>query len=76
MSRFCKVCEVEINPRRVALGYKDTCPEHSTASRYVGLVVAEGKTDYEVQILRDPETIRDVYRLSSYRGVSGGEIFS
>lgn len=68
MKHYCKVCEVEIHPKRVSLGYKNTCPEHSSTSKYVGFVVAESEDVYEVNIVRDPETAKDMERLMLYRG--------
>jgi len=40
----CKVCQEEIHPLRVKMGYKTTCVKHSTAERYTGFVVTDGKT--------------------------------
>ena len=68
MKQHCKVCGVGIHPKRVALGYTTTCPEHSTTSKYVGFVVAESEEVYEVNIVRDPETAKDMERLMLYRG--------
>lgn len=68
MKHYCKVCEVEIHPKRVAMGYKTSCPEHSTAAKYVGFVVAESDEVYEVDIVRDPELAKDMERLMLYRG--------
>jgi len=32
--KYCKVCNAEIHPKRVALGYSTTCVNHSTAERF------------------------------------------
>ena len=66
--KYCKVCQKEIPAKRVALGYKDTCVEHSNAFKYVGLVAASGKCDYEISIIRDKETAEHMQRLVETRG--------
>lgn len=63
MSR-CKVCQEEIHPRRVALGFKTTCIKHSTAERYTGIISATGKTDYALNIIKDPELAKQLKELS------------
>lgn len=68
--KYCKVCSEPIHPKRVELGYKDTCVNHSDASKYVGFVAGTGKVDYEVNIVRDPETAKQMQRLIMTRGVS------
>ena len=66
--KFCKVCNKEIPAKRVALGYKDTCVEHSNAFKYVGVVAASGKCDYEISIIKDKETAEHMQRLMETRG--------
>lgn len=68
MKHYCKSCGVAIHPKRVELGYKTTCPEHSVAPKYVGFVVAESEDEYMVDIVRDPEVAKDMERLMTYRG--------
>ncbi len=68
--RYCKVCNEPIHPKRVELGYKDTCVNHSSASKYTGFVSGVGKVDYEVNIVRDPETAKQMERLMQNRGLS------
>ena len=68
--KYCKVCNELIHPKRVELGYKDTCVNHSGASRYVGFVAGAGELDYEVSIVRDPETAKHMQKLMTTRGVS------
>ena len=47
MSRYCKVCEVEIDPRRIAiLPNTQTCTQHSTAEKKVAMVVQMGEGDH------------------------------
>ena len=47
MSRYCKVCEVEIDPRRIAiLPDTQTCTQHSTAEKKVAMVVQMGEGDH------------------------------
>jgi hypothetical protein len=70
MANYCKTCGVEVHPKRVAMGYPNTCPEHSTATKYAGFVVAEGKTDYMINVVRDPETAKHMERLMTNRGQS------
>ena len=69
MGKYCKVCQEVIPAKRVALGYRDTCVEHSNAFRYVGFVAAEGKTDYQVSIVKDLETAKHMELLMTTRGV-------
>jgi hypothetical protein len=66
--KFCKVCNKEIPAKRVALGYTTTCVEHSNAFKYVGVVAASGKCDYEISIIRDKETAEHMQRLVETRG--------
>ena len=67
--KYCKVCDKEIPQRRVELGYKDTCVEHSKAFKYVAFVAAEGKTDYAISIIKDQETAEHMEQLIMTRGV-------
>jgi hypothetical protein len=47
MSRYCKVCGVEIDPRRIAiLSDTQTCTQHSTAEKKVAMVVQMGEGDH------------------------------
>jgi hypothetical protein len=47
MSRYCKVCEIEIDPRRIAiLPDTQTCTQHSTAEKKVAMVVQMGEGDH------------------------------
>jgi len=68
MSKYCKVCQQAIPERRVKLGYTDTCVEHSNAFKYVGVVAASGKCDYEISIIRDRETADHMQKLMESRG--------
>ena len=70
MAKYCKVCNEVIHPKRVEMGYKDTCVNHSNASKYAGIVSGVGKVDYEVNIVRDPETAKYLQRLQATRGLS------
>lgn len=65
ITRFCKVCGAEIHPKRVALGYKDTCVNHSTTEKYVGRVMETDTETYEVQVIKNPHTAKELERLSS-----------
>jgi hypothetical protein len=65
--KYCKVCNKEIHPKRVALGYPDTCVDHSTAQKFTGHLVVDGKTDYSIQIIKDPEVgkkLKQLYQAS------------
>jgi hypothetical protein len=64
-TKYCKVCQKEIHPKRVALGYGNTCVDHSSAERYTGIVAAGSKNDFEVQIIKDPEIGRQLVQLSN-----------
>lgn len=68
MSKYCKVCQKEIPPKRVQLGYTETCVEHSDTFKYTGFVASSGKTDYEVSIIRDAETAQHMEILAMSRG--------
>ena len=67
--KYCKVCNKEIPQKRVELGYRDTCVEHSNVFKYVAFIAAEGKTDYAVSIIRDEETAEHMEQLLMTRGV-------
>jgi hypothetical protein len=62
--KYCKVCSTEIHPKRVALGYSTTCVNHSTAERFTGHLVVDGKTDYSIQIIKDPAIGRKLKELA------------
>ena len=62
--KYCKVCNVEIHPKRAALGYSTTCVNHSTAERFTGHLVVDGKTDYSIQIIKDPEVGKKLKQLA------------
>ena len=66
--RYCKVCQKEIPAKRVALGYTETCVEHSNAFKYVGFVAGANKVDYEISIVRDLETAEHMQKLTEMRG--------
>ena len=65
---FCKVCASPIPQKRVELGYRSTCVNHSSTERYSGLVVADAKATTWTQIVKDPETARYLSSLTSTRG--------
>ena len=67
--KYCKVCNKEIPQKRVELGFKETCVEHSNVFKYVAFVAAEGKTDYAVSIIKDQETALHMEQLLMTRGV-------
>tara|TARA_R110000868_G_scaffold337854_1_gene598666 strand:+ start:164 stop:373 length:210 start_codon:yes stop_codon:yes gene_type:complete len=67
---YCRVCQEPIHPKRVELGYKNTCVNHSDASKYAGFVSGAGKVDYEISIVRDPETAKYMQKLLQTRGQS------
>jgi hypothetical protein len=66
--KYCKVCQKAIPEKRVQLGYKDTCVEHSDAFKYVSFVAGAGKVDYEICIVKDQETAEHMKRLHESRG--------
>jgi hypothetical protein len=68
MSKYCRVCQKEIPQKRVELGYKDTCIDHSNTFKYVGFVAGTNKVDYEISIVRDRETAEHMQHLSETRG--------
>jgi hypothetical protein len=68
MERYCKVCNVLIHPKRVELGYKDTCVEHSQAAKYSAFMTSDAKDTRGVQIIKDPETARRLRELDQTKG--------
>ena len=66
--KYCKVCSKEIPAKRVELGYRDTCVEHSSTFKYVGFVSGTNKVDYEISIVRDLETAVHMQKLTESRG--------
>ena len=68
MKKYCKVCQELIPEARVKLGYSETCVEHSNAFKYVGFVSGTNKVDYEISIVRDPETAMHMQKLTESRG--------
>jgi hypothetical protein len=47
MSRQCKTCGVDIDPRRIAiLPHTQTCTQHSTAEKKVAVTVQMGEGDH------------------------------
>jgi len=62
--KYCKVCGTEIPLGRVKLGYGTTCVNHSSAEKYTAFIAADQKTDYAINIVRDPEVAKDMVRLS------------
>jgi len=63
MAKKCKICRETVHPVREKLGY-DTCVVHSTAERYSGIISATGKTDYALNVVRDPELAKHLKQLS------------
>jgi hypothetical protein len=63
--KFCKVCQKQIHPLRVKMGYQTTCVDHSTASKYTGIVAAGSKNDFEVHVIKDPEVAKQLVELSN-----------
>lgn len=64
-TKYCKVCQKEIHPKRVQLGYTTTCVNHSTAERYTGIIAAGSKNDFEVHVVKDPELARELVKMSN-----------
>ena len=64
----CKVCGKDIHPKRVSLGYSDTCVDHSNIEKYVGRITETDTETYEVQVIRDPKIAKELRRLEiTYR---------
>ena len=64
----CKVCQEEIHPLRVKMGYTTSCVNHSTSTKYTGIVVADHKTGDAIQVIKDPEIGRQLVSLSNVYG--------
>jgi hypothetical protein len=65
MKKYCKVCGIEIHPKRVALGYSTSCVNHSTAERYTGIVAAGSKNDFEVHVIKDSKVAKELVKMSN-----------
>lgn len=65
MKKYCKVCGIEIHPKRVALGYSTSCVKHSTAERYTGIVAAGSKNDFEVHVIKDSKVAKELVKMSN-----------
>lgn len=65
MKKYCKVCGIEIHPKRVALGYSTSCIKHSTAERYTGIVAAGSKNDFEVHVIKDSKVAKELVKMSN-----------
>jgi len=62
--RTCKVCGEVINPKRVQLGYQETCVKHSTAERFVAAIsTVNMEGDTEISIIRDPKVAEELEQL-------------
>ncbi len=68
IKKYCKVCDAPIPEGRVKLGYTKTCVEHSDSFKYVGFVAGTGEAEYEVSIVKDPETAQHMQKLCEARG--------
>jgi hypothetical protein len=68
MTHYCKICSQPIHERRLAMGYKSTCVEHSSAQRYSGNIVADAKATTWMQVVKDPEVAAHLKQLSYSRG--------
>jgi hypothetical protein len=56
MSIECKECGIDVEPRK-KWGYANLCEEcdlPETVNKSMGVIVADGKTDYSVRIVRNP----------------------
>lgn len=54
--RSCKECEIEISPKK-RWGYVNLCADCDTGEKVnksMGVMIADGKTDYHVQVVRNP----------------------
>lgn len=63
--KYCIVCQKLIPEGRIKLGYSTTCVNHSTASKYTGIVAAGSKNDFEVHVLKDPEVAKQLVKMSN-----------
>ena len=64
----CKICNKDIHPKRIELGYVETCVEHSNTERYTGRITETDIETYEIQVIRDPKVAKELRRLEmAYR---------
>lgn len=69
MIKYCKVCGVEINPKRVeCLPHVNTCIAHSDAQRVAGYQIITGKNTYSELEIGPQERIAALYDLGSRAG--------
>lgn len=59
----CRVCDREIHPKRIALGYIDTCVDHSNTEKYVGRITEIDVETYEIEVIRDVKIAKELRRL-------------
>lgn len=65
ITKYCKVCGEKIPEKRVQLGYKDTCVNHSTTTRFAALLSTNSESDCEISIVRDEETVKRIKELNN-----------
>lgn len=71
--KLCKVCGVEIPSKRVELlPHTTTCVNHSTTERFGSNIVQYGNPEddgfQEIEIIRDPKTLRDLEKYKRMQG--------
>lgn len=67
--KYCKVCNEQIPQGRLkAVPGTNTCTAHSNTFRYMGRMIIHHKTGNEIEIYKDPETAKEMFRLDSTKG--------
>ncbi len=64
----CKICQSDIHPKRVEMGYADTCVLHSDTGKYSGFTVTSAKDTREVQVIKNPEVAKRLFYLDKTKG--------
>jgi hypothetical protein len=67
--KYCIVCNEKIPAGRLkALPSARTCISHSNTFKYAGRMVIHHKTGNEIEIYKDPELAKEMFRLDSTKG--------
>jgi hypothetical protein len=67
--RYCSICNDKIPSGRLKiLPNTKTCVNHSNTFKYAGRMVVHHKTGNEIEIYKDPELAKEMFRLDNTKG--------